>query len=82
MNSIELKPVTSSKIAAIGHDPDTNTLAIKFPDRPGGIPGPVYHYANFTRDDYVRFASAASLGSHFIRFIKPATDKHPYTKVS
>jgi hypothetical protein len=77
MNEIPLTPVTSGKIEAIGHDPETNTLAIKF--KPSGS---IYHYKNFTREKFVEFATAASLGSYFYKNIKPETIRHPYTKIS
>lgn len=40
---IELTPVESSQIAAIGHNPATNTLAIQFKGK-GDKPGSIYHY--------------------------------------
>ena len=76
---IALTPVVSSQIAAIGHCTETNTLAIQFASRSG--PGNVYHYANFTADDYAALAGADSVGSHFGKHIKPHADKHPYEKV-
>jgi hypothetical protein len=79
--TIEMTPVVSSQIAAIGHDPDTNTLAIRFPDK-GDRPGSLYHYANFTAEDFERFSAAESKGSFLIREIKPNAAKWPYTKVA
>ena len=80
MNIIALQPVDSSQIHAIGHDPVTNTLAIQFKSKDG--PGSVYHYQNFTADQFDDFKSAKSLGSHFGQHIKPHADKFPYSKVS
>lgn len=77
---IPLTPVTSSQLAAIGHDPATNTLAIRFNGKDGRI-GSLYHYANVTAEQFEAFQAAESKGSHFIRNIKPATDKHPYTRI-
>jgi hypothetical protein len=76
---IALRPVVSSQIAAIGHCPETNTLAIQFANRSGR--GNVYHYANFTADDYAAFAGADSVGAHFGKHIKPHADKYPYEKI-
>ena len=42
---IALSPVKSSQIAAIGHDPITNTMAIQFASKTGA--GSVYHYEGF-----------------------------------
>lgn len=78
-NSIPLTQVKSSQLAAIGHDPATETLAIQFLQK--GQPGNVYHYANFTAAEYSAFASAESAGSHFGKHIKPHADKHPYTNM-
>ena len=80
LKAIDLQPVESSQIAAIGHCAETNTLAIQFKKKDG--PGSVYHYANFTADDFAAFKGAESIGSHFGQHIKPATEKHPFTKVS
>ncbi len=77
---ITLTAVKSSQLHAIGHDPATNTLAIQFKCKNG--PGSVYHYANFTAEHFAEFQAAESKGSHFKRAIKPATEQHPYVKVS
>ncbi len=77
MSQIPLTPVESSQIAAIGHDPATNTLAIQF--KSGAAP--VYHYANFSADDFNAFMGAKSIGSHFSKHIKAAPDRFPYTRI-
>lgn len=76
---IALNPVESSQIAAIGHDPETNTLAIRFPSKTGS--GSVYHYSNFTATDFEAFKNAESLGKHFGQHIKPHADKFPFAKI-
>ncbi|KGD52022.1 KTSC domain protein [Burkholderia pseudomallei] len=78
---IPLQEVESSQIHAIGHDPATNTLAIRFKSRVTGAPRSLYHYANFTAEDFAAFRDAESIGSHFGKHIKPYDKKHPYTKV-
>lgn len=78
--TIALEPVESSQIHAIGHNPETNTLAIHFKSKSG--PGSIYHYRNFTVGMFEQFKSAESKGSHFGKFIKPFADKFPYVKVS
>lgn len=80
IQDIALQPVESSQIHAIGHSPETNTLAIQFKSRGG--PGSVYHYANFTAEQFEAFKSAESIGSHFGANIKKATDAHPFIKVA
>lgn len=77
---IVMTPVTSSQIAAIGHDPETNTLAIQFKSKSGA--GNVYRYANFTTDLFAAFKNAKSAGSHFKFVIRDASDRFPYVKVS
>ena len=62
-----MQPVESSQIAAIGHDAETNTLAIRFKNWKG-VPTSLYQYQNFTAEDF---------GAH----IKPFAEKYPYTKI-
>lgn len=78
--SIPMNAVESSQIAAIGHDPDTSTLAIQFTGR-GDKPGSVYHYQNVDAALFREFAAAPSIGSYFYKHIKPFSDKFPYQKV-
>jgi hypothetical protein len=77
---ITMHPVKSSQIAEIGHDVETETLAIRFTSRSG--PGSVYHYANFTTENFAAFKSAESIGSYFGKHIKNAVDQFPFVKVS
>ncbi|HEY4292094.1 KTSC domain-containing protein [Luteibacter sp.] len=77
---IPLTPVESSQIHSIGHDAETNTLAIRFKNYRGEATS-LYHYDNFTTDDFAAFRDAESIGKHFGQHIKPATEKHPFRKV-
>ena len=77
---IAMDAVESSQISHLGHDPETHTLAIQFPSKSGS--GSLYHYANFTVEQFAAFKGADSIGSHFAKHIKPHADKHPYVKVS
>lgn len=77
---IAMDSVESSQIAAIGHDPVTNTLAIQFTSKSGL--GSIYHYSNFTAEDFAAFKSAESIGSHFGKFIKPYAAKYPFVKIA
>lgn len=81
---IELTDVVSSQIHSIGHDAETNTLAIRFFRGYGRdqVPGSLYHYDNFTAQDFEAFKNAESLGRHFGQNIKPFAEKYPYTKVA
>lgn len=75
-NSIPLTKVKSSKLYAIGHDAATQTLAVQFFGK--GEPGNVYHYAAFSAEEFTAFATAESVGKHFIQHIQPHKEKHPY----
>ena len=81
---IAIAPVESSQLYGIGHCPVTNTLAIQFKAKADAEPntGTIYHYDNFTSEQFAEFKSAESLGSHFKRLIKPAVEAHPYRKVA
>lgn len=70
--NIRLTPVTSSQIAAIGHDAASNTLAIQFLKQ--GQPGSVYHYSNVTPEQFAEFRDAESIGSHFGKNIRGQFD--------
>jgi len=80
MRCITLTDVESSQIAAIGHDPETNTLAIQFKNWKGERTS-LYHYANVAANDFEAFKGAESLGRHFGRHIKPFADRYPYTRI-
>ncbi len=76
-----LQPVKSSQIAAIGHDPSTNVLAVQFHGK-GGKPGSVYHYQNVPPEKHQALVNAPSIGSHFGQHIKARSDLHPFQKVA
>lgn len=80
-NTIPLQDVESSQIAAIGHDPENNVLAIQFKSWKGDRRS-TYHYQNFTAEDFEAFKNAESKGRHFGQNIKSAAAKYPYTKVA
>ena len=63
--SIQRKPVRSSNIKAVGHDPKTNTLDVEFHS------GAVHRYHGVTVDQHKEFMGAPSLGSYFHEHIKP-----------
>ena len=77
---ITMQKVVSSQIEAIGQDPATKTLAIRFNGK-GGAPGVEYRYANFTAREFDEFKNAPSVGSHFYRHIKPFPEKYPYRRI-
>jgi KTSC domain len=62
---MDLKPVQSSAIAAVGHDPATETLYVRFHSR-----REPYLFAPVSTDEHEAFVNADSLGAHFHRHIK------------
>lgn len=73
---MEMKPVTSSQIEAVGHDPKTNTLHIQFKG------GNVYTYNNVSAQHHADMMSAESIGKHFHQHIKFNPSAYPYKKVT
>lgn len=63
-------PVTSSSIAAIGHDPATNVLEVQFKN------GGVYAYEGVTADHFDALMKAPSLGKHFQTHVRSGGFKH------
>lgn len=78
---IDMQEVESSQIHSIGHDAESNTLAIRFRDYKSNGPSSLYHYRDFSAEDFAAFSTADSIGSHFKQHIKPYDKKYPYTKV-
>jgi len=78
--AINMVEVMSSQIHSIGHDANTNTLAIRFKNFKGEAAS-LYHYSNFTAADFEAFKKADSLGTHFGKHIKPHTTKYPFVRV-
>lgn len=77
MSIIALQDVESRQIAALGHDPVNNVLAVRFKNWKGELKG-LYHYQNVTVEDFEAFKTSESLGKHFGAHIKPFTDKYPF----
>lgn len=77
---ITMEPVQSTLLHSIGHDAESSTLAIRFRGYEGA-PGNLYHYANFTADQYATFAAAPSHGGFFTTEIKPHAALFPFTKI-
>lgn len=80
---IPMTAIDSSRLAEAGHDPSTNTLAVRFPPRKGEDPGtgPVYHYPAFTKDDMGAFLAAESQGVWFGHNVLSNAEKHPATRM-
>ncbi|MDL1968714.1 MAG: KTSC domain-containing protein [Deltaproteobacteria bacterium] len=61
---MDRQPVSSSNIASIGYDNDTEVLEVEF------LSGSVYEYRNVPSVVYEQLMSAASHGSYFNREIR------------
>jgi len=71
--------VKSSQIAELGHDAETNTLAVRFHGK-GDKLGTVYHYRNVNTELFEELRDAESIGGFFIRHIKKNPDRYPYER--
>lgn len=73
---IQLEPVHSSQVKAIGYDAATQTLAVQFTRGAGAI----YHYPEVTPELHAAFVSSESIGAFFGKHIKPLSfKKYPGT---
>ena len=61
---IQMEPVESSNLAALGYDPDKLILAVRFKH------GDTYHYGSVTLDVMSEFYTALSKGQYFSLNIK------------
>ena len=62
--NIQMQPVSSSNIKAIGYDPSTLRLRVEF------LNGSTYIYSGVPEAVWSDFSSAASVGSYFAKNIK------------
>lgn len=61
---MELVPVNSSNIRAVGYEEETATLVVEFED------GAIYHYLNVPSPIFEGLLSAPSKGTYFDRHVK------------
>lgn len=59
-----MKPVESSSIAAIGHDPETNELHVQFKN------GKTYTHYDVPATSHELLMGASSIGAHYNAHIK------------
>lgn len=62
---MDMRPVNSSMIAAIGYDVDSQTLSVEFSK------GGTYEYADVPPEEYDALMNAESVGKYFLSHIKP-----------
>ncbi len=65
-------PVSSTNVASIGYDVDTQVLEVEF------VNGGVYQYMNVPQEAFDEFQSASSKGTYLAQNIK---NRYPYTRV-
>ncbi len=68
MTAIQLHPVISTSIKAIGYDVKTETLAVEFQS------GKLYYYIQVPADVYADFCNTPSLGIFFQDHIRDQYD--------
>lgn len=73
--SMNMTPVESSNIAAIGHNPQTSILHVQFKG------GKTYEYKNVNTELFQQLLTAESIGSFFAKNIKSAPGVYPYSLV-
>lgn len=61
---VPLIPVDSSNIEAVGYDPESQVMHVKFRS------GDTYQYSGVPADEHQALMSAPSIGGHFHRRIK------------
>jgi len=61
---MERTPINSSHLSEVGHDPENNTLEVKFRS------GRTYQYSGVPRSAYMQILQMPSAGTAFHRIIK------------
>ena len=79
MPIVKLIEVQSKQIHALGFDPETSTLAVRFKNWKGEVTS-LYHYTA-PQEQFDALMSAESKGGYFNKNIKPFPDKYPFTKI-
>ena len=64
---MDRKPVESSLLLSLGYDAEAKALEVEFKR----TPGTVYRYEDVLPEDHEKLMAAKSLGSHFLKHIKP-----------
>jgi hypothetical protein len=72
---VELVPVQSTNLSAIGYEPDTMLMQIQFKN------GSLYAYQNVEPDTYQTLVTSPDPGRYFAEIIKPQRYKYVFTRV-
>lgn len=69
---MQMEPVESSAITAVGYEPKSKLLAVQFTN------GDTYHYQNVPQHVHEELMSAPSIGGHFHKHIRRGP--YPFNK--
>lgn len=69
---MDRQPVSSSSLASVGYDPDSETLEVEFV-----VSGKVYEYYNVPQFMYDRMLEASSIGQFFNAEVRNAYPCNP-----
>lgn len=75
-------PVTSSQIAALGHDPINLKMQVEFKSFKPDKPTSVYEFSNVSQEDFAALMNAESIGKTFNAGIKANPTKYPFRKLT
>lgn len=83
---MKMHPVQSSQVSAIGYDPETKKLRVRFkPFANKGSeqkPEPTYEYSHVSQGDYDAIRNAESVGREINQRLKKNPSAFPYRKLS
>lgn len=79
---MQLLPVKSSQVSAIGYDPGTLKLRVKFKPFNASLPPPTYEYSNVSQTDYAGIIGAESIGKAINKTLKANPAKYPFVKIT
>lgn len=68
---MEMHSVSSSQVSHMGHDPQTNTMHVRFHN------GALYEYQNVTADEHDALKNAGSIGAT----LRHAVAGKPYKRI-
>lgn len=73
---IELEPVKSSQVVAIGYDAPTQTMRVRFHS------GSTYDYANVPGELHAQIISAPSIGHAINETLKKDPQRYPFRRLA
>lgn len=71
MSALNLKPVKSSNIAALGYDPEAKALTVQFKS------GALHRYADVPPETHAEMLDAESIGKYFHANVRSAFKSSP-----